>query len=93
MLFFLCFFHLDLELFLWQRKERIESPHRFNYHTYCILVEIYLFKTIFSYYFIKIMNLIIQHEYYKEILSEKWLGRDIELDAIDADQEEEKHYG
>ena len=41
----------------------------------------------------EIMNLIIQHEYYKEILSEKWLGRDIELDAIDADQEEEKHYG
>ena len=41
----------------------------------------------------EIMNLIIQHEYYKEMLSEKWLGRDIELDAIDADQEEEKHYG
>ncbi len=41
----------------------------------------------------EIMNLIIQHEYFKEILSEKWLGRDIELDAIDADQEEEKHYG
>ena len=41
----------------------------------------------------EIMNLIIQHEYYKEILSEKWLGRDIELDAIDSDQEEEKHYG
>ena len=41
----------------------------------------------------EIMNLIIQHEYYKEKLSEKWLGRDIELDAIDADQEEEKHYG
>jgi len=41
----------------------------------------------------EIMNLIIQHEYYKEVLSEKWLGRDIELDAIDADQENEKHYG
>jgi len=41
----------------------------------------------------EIMNLIIQHEYYKEILSEKWLGRNIELDAIDANQEEEKHYG
>jgi len=41
----------------------------------------------------EIMNLIIQHEYFKEILSEKWLGRDIELDAIDSDQEEEKHYG
>ena len=41
----------------------------------------------------QVMNMIIAHEYYKEILSEKWLGRDIELDAIDADQEEEKHYG
>ena len=41
----------------------------------------------------EIMNLIIQHEYYKEILSEKWLGRDVEQDAIDADHEEEKHYG
>ncbi len=41
----------------------------------------------------EIMNLIIQHEYYNEKLSEKWLGRDIELDAIDADQEEEKHFG
>ena len=41
----------------------------------------------------EIMNLIIQHEYYKEILSEKWLGRDIEKDAIAADHEEEKHYG
>ncbi|KKK44188.1 hypothetical protein LCGC14_0601620 [marine sediment metagenome] len=41
----------------------------------------------------EIMNLIIQHEYYKENLSERWIGRDIEQDAIDADQEEEKHYG
>ncbi|MFW9900963.1 MAG: acyl-CoA dehydrogenase family protein [Candidatus Thorarchaeota archaeon] len=41
----------------------------------------------------EIMNLIIQHEYYKEILSEKWLGRDTELDALDAEAEEEKHYG
>ena len=41
----------------------------------------------------EIMNLIIQREYYREVLSEKWLGRDIELDAIDSDQEEEKHYG
>ncbi len=39
------------------------------------------------------MNLIIQHEYYKGLLSEKWLGRDIELDAVDAEQEEEKHFG
>ncbi|MFX1307621.1 MAG: acyl-CoA dehydrogenase family protein, partial [Promethearchaeota archaeon] len=35
----------------------------------------------------EIMNLIIQHEYYKEILSEKWLGRDVEKDALDGDQE------
>ena len=41
----------------------------------------------------EIMNLIIQHEYYKEILSERWQGRDIEKDAIDSDAEEEKHYG
>lgn len=41
----------------------------------------------------EIMNLIIQHEYYKEILSEKWLGRDTELDALEAEAEEEKHYG
>lgn len=41
----------------------------------------------------EIMNLIIQHEYYKEILSEKWIGRDIEEDALDADAVEEKHYG
>ena len=38
------------------------------------------------------MNLIIQHEYYKEILSEKWNGCDVELVAIDAEHEEEKHY-
>ncbi len=41
----------------------------------------------------EIMNLIIQHEYYKEILSEKWLGRDVEQDAIDSEAEEEKHFG
>ncbi|MHA1492054.1 MAG: acyl-CoA dehydrogenase family protein [Promethearchaeota archaeon] len=41
----------------------------------------------------EIMNLIIQHEYYREILSEKWLGRDVELDAVDAEHEEEKHFG
>jgi len=41
----------------------------------------------------EIMNLIIQHEYYKEILSEKWLGRDVEQDALDSDAEEEKHFG
>jgi alkylation response protein AidB-like acyl-CoA dehydrogenase len=41
----------------------------------------------------EIMSLIIQHEYYKEFLSEKWKGRDVENDAIDADHAEEKHYG
>jgi len=41
----------------------------------------------------EIMNLIIQHEYYKEILSEKWQGRDIEKDAIDSEAEDEKNYG
>ncbi|MFX0002396.1 MAG: acyl-CoA dehydrogenase family protein [Promethearchaeota archaeon] len=41
----------------------------------------------------EIMNLIIQHEYYKEILSEKWQGRDIEKDAIDSEAVEEKNYG
>ncbi len=41
----------------------------------------------------EIMNLIIQHEYYRELLSEKWLDRDVENDAIDADQVEEKHFG
>jgi len=39
------------------------------------------------------MSMIIQHEYYKEMLSEKWQGRNVELDAIDADKEEEKHFG
>ncbi|MFX0073781.1 MAG: acyl-CoA dehydrogenase family protein [Candidatus Hermodarchaeota archaeon] len=41
----------------------------------------------------EIMCLIIQHEWYKEALSEKWLGRDVEQDAIDSEHEEEKHYG
>ncbi len=41
----------------------------------------------------EIMSLIIQHEWYKEILTEKWLGRDVEQDAIDAEHEDEKHYG
>jgi alkylation response protein AidB-like acyl-CoA dehydrogenase len=41
----------------------------------------------------QIMDLIIQHEYYRETLSDKWLGRDVEKDAIDADHEEEKNYG
>lgn len=41
----------------------------------------------------EIMSMIIQHEYYKEVFSEKWLERDIEKDAIDSEAEEEKHYG
>lgn len=41
----------------------------------------------------QIMDLIIQHEYYKEILSEKWFGRDVEQDAIDSEAVDEKHYG
>ncbi len=41
----------------------------------------------------EIMNMIIQHEYYKELLSEKWLDRDVEQDALDSDAEEEKHFG
>jgi acyl-CoA dehydrogenase len=41
----------------------------------------------------EIMSLIIQHEWYKESLSEKWLGRDVEQDAIDSEHAEEKHFG
>lgn len=41
----------------------------------------------------EIMQLIIQHEYYKDILSDKWLGRNVEEDALDSDAEEEKHFG
>jgi alkylation response protein AidB-like acyl-CoA dehydrogenase len=41
----------------------------------------------------QIMDLIIQHEYYKEVLSDKWLGRDVEQDALDSEAEQEKHYG
>ena len=40
-----------------------------------------------------IMSLIIQHEWYNEFLSEKWLGRDVESDALASEHEEEKHYG
>lgn len=36
------------------------------------------------------MNLIFQYGYYKEPLSEKRIGCDVELDA---EHEEEKHYG
>jgi alkylation response protein AidB-like acyl-CoA dehydrogenase len=41
----------------------------------------------------EIMNLIIQHEYYKEILTGKWVNRDVEQDALDSEAIEEKHYG
>ena len=41
----------------------------------------------------EIMSSIIQHEYYNEVLSDKWIGRDVEKDAIDADAEIEKNFG
>jgi len=37
------------------------------------------------------MNLIIQHEYYRE-LGLPWQGRDVEADALEADKLEEKIY-
>jgi acyl-CoA dehydrogenase len=40
----------------------------------------------------EVMNLLIQHEYYKELLSKKEDTRNIELDAIDEQGEEEKVY-
>jgi len=40
----------------------------------------------------EIMNLLIQHEFYKEILKEKEDVRDVEMDAIDEEGEEEKFY-
>jgi len=40
----------------------------------------------------EIMDLIIQHEYYRELAKEGFKGRDIELDAAEADQEDEKIY-
>lgn len=38
----------------------------------------------------EIMNLVIQHEYYRELLAEAAVGRNIESDAAEADREEEK---
>jgi hypothetical protein len=38
----------------------------------------------------EIMNLVIQHEYFKELLNSPSFGRDVESDALDADLEEEK---
>jgi alkylation response protein AidB-like acyl-CoA dehydrogenase len=40
----------------------------------------------------EVMNLIIQHEYYRELLGDRATGRDIEADAAEADQLEEKVY-
>jgi len=40
----------------------------------------------------EIMDLVIQHEYYKELLGEKIPGRDLEADAIGADLPDEKIY-
>ena len=40
----------------------------------------------------EIMDLIIQHEYYKELAAEGLKARDIELDAAEADQVDEKIY-
>ena len=41
----------------------------------------------------QIMNLLIQHEYYKELLEHGPAGRDIEADAINPDGEAEKDFG
>ncbi len=40
----------------------------------------------------EIMNLLIQHEYYKELSRQKNQARDVEQDAI-TPEDEEKHYG
>ena len=40
----------------------------------------------------EIMNLLIQHEYYKELLAKEPDTRDVELDATDEEGEEEKVY-
>ena len=40
----------------------------------------------------EIMDLIIQHEYYKELAQEGFKGRDIEFDAVEAEQVDEKIY-
>jgi len=38
------------------------------------------------------MNLVIQHEYYKELLALTSSTRDVEIDALNADVEGEKVY-
>ena len=40
----------------------------------------------------EIMNLLIQHEFYKELLTKKKDTRNIELDAVDEEGEGEKVY-
>lgn len=40
----------------------------------------------------EIMNLVIQHEYYRELLGKEGRGRAVEADAAEADREEEKVY-
>ncbi len=38
----------------------------------------------------EIMNLVIQHEYYKELLTSKSTARDVEADALNSDNADEK---
>jgi alkylation response protein AidB-like acyl-CoA dehydrogenase len=41
----------------------------------------------------EIMNLLIQHEWYAERAANPTAGRDVEVDAVGFENEEEKHYG
>jgi hypothetical protein len=40
----------------------------------------------------EVMNLIIQHEFYRDILARRDETRDVEADALEAEEEEEKVY-
>jgi hypothetical protein len=40
----------------------------------------------------EIMNLVIQHEYYRDLLAAAPLTRDVETDAVNAEAEGEKVY-
>ena len=40
----------------------------------------------------EIMDLVIQHEYYREFLAEKPAGRDVESDSLGVEYPEEKEY-
>ena len=40
----------------------------------------------------EIMNLLIQHEYYKELMKREPTARNVEMDAVDSGEEEEKVY-